>query len=126
MPHFIIDCSEDILAQKTPDEIMAAVYETANVSGLFAANDVKVRLRSYQYYKLGEGKRNFVHIFGYIMQGRTTEQKAQLSKQIITKLATLLPDISFLSINMDDFEAATYCNKSLIHPGNISGDRHFL
>lgn len=125
MPHFIIDCSEEILNQRTADEIMMAVYGVANGSGLFAANDVKVRLRTYQYYQLGEGKNTFIHIFGYIMQGRTTEQKALLSEQVVRKLSMMLPDVSFLSMNIDAFEAATYSNKSLIHPDNKNGDRHF-
>lgn len=125
MPHFIIDCSEEIINQTKPDEIMTAVYGVANASGLFAPNDVKVRLRTYQHYQLGEGKKTFMHVFGYIMQGRTTEQKALLSEQIIKKLSMMLPDVSFLSINIDEFEAATYCNKSLIDPDNKTGDRHF-
>lgn len=125
MPHFIIDCSQDILQQRTPEELMDAVYETADVTGLFAPNDIKVRLQPYQYYRLGIHKKNFLHVFGYIMEGRTTEQKAYLSKQISTRLSELLADISFLSVNISDFEAATYSNKALINPENIDKDRHF-
>lgn len=125
MPHFIIDCSQDILRERTPDEIMDAVYETADTTGLFAANDIKVRLQPYQYYRLGNHKKNFLHVFGYIMEGRSTGQKTNLSKQICTKLKELLPDVSFLSVNISEFEAATYSNKALINPENIDQDRHF-
>ncbi|MDR3025874.1 5-carboxymethyl-2-hydroxymuconate Delta-isomerase [Chryseobacterium sp.] len=125
MPHFIIDCSQDILQLRTPEELMDAVYETADATGLFAPNDIKVRLQSYQYYRLGAGKKNFLHVFGYIMGGRTTEQKAHLSRQISSSLSELLTDISFLSVNINDFEAATYSNKALINPENIDKDRHF-
>ena len=125
MPNFIIDCSQDVIQQVAPDEIMNSVYEAAEGTGLFAPNDIKVRIQPFQYYKLAESKKDFIHIFGYIMEGRTTEQKASLSKQIITKLAVLLPDISFLSISINDFETATYCNKSLINPDNTSHNRHF-
>lgn len=125
MPHFIIDCSQDIIQQKTPDEIMDAVYQTAESTGLFALNDIKVRLQPYRYYRLGEHKKNFIHIFGYIMEGRSTEQKADLSRKIITRLTELFPDISFLSISINDFETATYCNKSLINPENHHQNRHF-
>ncbi|MBE4947275.1 5-carboxymethyl-2-hydroxymuconate Delta-isomerase [Chryseobacterium culicis] len=125
MPHFIVDCSQDILQERTPDELMEAVYDVANTTGLFAPNDIKVRLQPYQYYRLGEDKENFLHVFGYIMQGRSTEQKAHLSKQISTRLSELLPEISFLSVNISDFEAATYSNKALINPQNIDKDRHF-
>lgn len=125
MPHFIIDCSENIIQQKSPDEIMQAVYDAAEATGLFAENDIKVRLRPYQYFKLGEDKKDFIHIFGNVMEGRSTEQKANLSRKIIERLNEMFPDISILSINMDEFEKATYSNKALIHPLNTTNDRHF-
>lgn len=125
MPHFIIECSQDILQQRTPDELLDAVYETADATALFAPNDIKVRLQPYQYCRLGAGKKNFLHVFGYIMEGRTTEQKADLSRQITSLLSELLPDISFLSVSISDFEAATYSNKALINPENTGKDRHF-
>ena len=125
MPHFIIDCSENILQQKTPDEIMQAVYEAAEASGLFAANDIKVRLRPYHYFKLGEGKQDFLHVFGNIMEGRSTDQKADLSRRVIERLNEMFPGISILSMNIREFEKATYSNKALIHPLNTTNDRHF-
>jgi 5-carboxymethyl-2-hydroxymuconate isomerase len=125
MPHFIIDCSENIIQQKSPDEIMQAVYDVAEATGLFAANDTKVRLRPYQYFKLGEGKKDFIHIFGNIMEGRSNEQKADLSRKIIERLNTMFPNIAILSINIREFEKATYSNKALIHPLNTTSDRHF-
>jgi 5-carboxymethyl-2-hydroxymuconate isomerase len=125
MPHFIIDCSENIIQQKSPDEIMQAVYEVAEATGLFAANDIKVRLRPYQYFKLGEGKKDFIHIFGNIMEGRSTEQKANLSRKIMERLNEMFPDISILSMNICEFEKETYSNKALIHPLNRTNDRHF-
>jgi 5-carboxymethyl-2-hydroxymuconate isomerase len=118
MPHFIIDCSDGILKQKCPDEIMEAVYNVAEKSGPFAVNDIKVRIRPFHHYKLGDTKNDFIHIFGYIMQGRSTKQKAKLSKQIIERLNQIFPHISILSINIQEFEASTYCNKSLINPQN--------
>lgn len=125
MPHFIIDCSEDILDQKSPDEIMDAVLRTAEGSGLFAKDDIKVRIRPFKYYKLGGEKNSFIHVFGNIMEGRNTEQKANLSRKIIEELNLMFPDVSILSMNIREFEAATYCNKSLINPENTSRDRHF-
>ncbi|MDV7699380.1 5-carboxymethyl-2-hydroxymuconate Delta-isomerase [Chryseobacterium soli] len=125
MPHFIIECSKNILQQRTPEEIMNVVYETADSSGLFALNDIKVRLLPYEYYRLGDQKDSFLHIFGYIMEGRSTEQKAVLSKQICTNVTALFPDISFLAVSIHELEAATYCNKALINPENSNHNRHF-
>ena len=122
MPHFVIDCSESVIQQKSPDEIMQAVYDVAEGSGLFAENDIKVRLRPYQYFKLGKNKKDFIHIFGNIMEGRSAEQKANLSKKIIERLNEMFPDISILSINIREFEKATYSNKALIDPLNATND----
>jgi len=104
---------------------MQAVHDVANATGLFAVNDIKVRLHPYQHFKLGEGKRDFIHIFAFIMEGRTTEQKENLSRRIIERLKEMFPAISILSINISEFEKATYTNKALIHPLNMTRDRHF-
>jgi 5-carboxymethyl-2-hydroxymuconate isomerase len=125
MPHFIIECSEDILSVKKPGEIMEAVYEVADATGLFAKNDIKVRLTPYTHYKLGELKKDFIHIFGYIMEGRSITERSGLSTKIIERLNEMFPGISFLSMNIMEFEMATYSNKSLINLMNTTKDRHF-
>ena len=104
---------------------MQAVYDVAEATGLFAVNDIKVRLRPYQYFMGATGKTDFIHIFAHIMEGRSAEQKANLSRKIIERLNDLFPDISVLSINIQDIDKATYCNKALIHPLNTTNDRHF-
>jgi 5-carboxymethyl-2-hydroxymuconate isomerase len=48
------------------------------------------------------------------MQGRTTDQKANLSQQVVTKLVALFPDIPNIAINISDFEKATYCNRDML------------
>ena len=104
---------------------MQAVYDVAEATGLFAVNDIKVRLRRYQYFKLAEGKRNFIHIFAYVMEGRSAIQKQNLAKRIIERLNDMFPATTILSINIAEFETATYSNRALIHPLNTTGDRHF-
>lgn len=104
---------------------MQVVYDAAESTGLFAKGDIKVRIRPFQYFKLGEDKKDFIHVFGNIMEGRNTEQKAALSKKIIESLNELFPDVSILSINIREFEKATYSNKAMINPENKTNDRHF-
>ena len=48
------------------------------------------------------------------MQGRTTEQKADLSKLVVTMLTTIFPDIANIAMNISDFEKATYCNRAML------------
>ena len=125
MPHFIIDCSQNVIEQESPEAIMQAVYEVAEATGLFAVNDIKVRLRPYQYFKLAESQRDFIHIFANIMEGRSLAQRQDLSRRIIERLNEMFPGKTFLSINIAEIEKATYSNRALIHPLNVTGDRHF-
>jgi 5-carboxymethyl-2-hydroxymuconate isomerase len=42
------------------------------------------------------------------MQGRTQEQKKNLSERVVRALNALLPDVEIISVNVRDFEKATY------------------
>ena len=115
MPHFVIDCSKQILDLQEPNNILLAVHNAAVETNLFDEADIKVRLNPFEKNYLVGGKQdNFIHVFANIMQGRTTEQKANLSKQIVSVLKSMFPEISFIAINVNDFEKATYCNKNMI------------
>ncbi|MGH2666602.1 5-carboxymethyl-2-hydroxymuconate Delta-isomerase [Flavobacterium sp.] len=114
MPHFILDCSSDIPLLKQPIEILQEIYNTAEETGLFTTGDVKVRLNPFTDYIVGGKKDSFIHVFAYIMEGRTTEQKNNLSKKIVSKLKSMFPDIPIISINIKDFEKSTYCNKTMV------------
>ena len=114
MPHFVIDCSENVLKIKDPNLIMQVVHDTAEASGLFDKGDIKVRLNPFQYYNLGNSKDDFIHIFANIMEGRNTLQKAELSKKIVSSLKSIFPNVPIISMNIRDFEKSTYCNKSMV------------
>jgi 5-carboxymethyl-2-hydroxymuconate isomerase len=120
MPHFVIECSSGILQRQNPDTIMQRVYDTAAATGLFAlsgAGGIKVRIAPYEHYITVNSKENFIHVFAYIMEGRDTAQKQALSKNIVSALNGLLPWVAIISVSISDFEKATYCNKTMLHPG---------
>ncbi|WP_228234809.1 5-carboxymethyl-2-hydroxymuconate Delta-isomerase [Allomuricauda sp. M10] len=110
MPHFVLDCSQTVIESQCPESIMQLVYKTAESTGLFYPADIKVRINPFELYMVGNSKENFIHIFANIMEGRTTEQKANLSRQIVLELKAMFPEIPIISINIRDFEKATYCN----------------
>ncbi|MEM6361744.1 MAG: 5-carboxymethyl-2-hydroxymuconate Delta-isomerase [Bacteroidota bacterium] len=114
MPHFVIDCSENILSLRSPEDLIQQVYDTADSINLFDAGDVKVRINPFKFYTVGNSKNDFIHIFANIMEGRTTEQKRNLSNKIITQLKQMFPDVPVISMNIRDFEKSTYCNKSMV------------
>ena len=114
MPHFIIDCTESILELNDPHVVMSEVLETAHSTGLFEKGDIKVRLNPYKYSMVQESDDDFIHVFGNILEGRTEHQKANLSKLIVSKLNSMFPEVPIISINIRDFEKASYCNKSMV------------
>jgi 5-carboxymethyl-2-hydroxymuconate isomerase len=123
MPHFIIDCSESILSLADPDELMQSVYVAAASTGLFASSGVggiKVRLHPYRHFTNVDAHEHFVHVFANIMEGRTQEQKKALSEKVVRALKGLLPAVDIISMNIRDFEKATYCNATMIEIGDAS------
>ncbi|MEO8149158.1 MAG: 5-carboxymethyl-2-hydroxymuconate Delta-isomerase [Bacteroidia bacterium] len=114
MPHFVIHCSEHILTLQSEDEILRLVHDTADETGLFKKGDIKVRIQSFKNFIVGNTKSDFIHVLGNIMEGRTIEQKADLSKRIITRLKFIFPDVPVVSINISEFEKSTYCNRDMI------------
>lgn len=114
MPHFILDCSERILDIQKPKKTIEAVFETAFETGLFERDDIKVRLNPFKFSLVQSGEADFIHVFGNIMQGRTDVQKADLSRRIVAKLKELFPEVPIISMNIRDFEKASYCNKTMV------------
>jgi len=114
MPHFVIDCSESIIALKSPKEIMQNVYNTAESTHLFDKGDIKVRINPYKHYKTGNTKNDFIHIFANIMEGRTLAQKSDLSRRIVSELKQMFPNVPIISMNIRGFEKDSYCNKSMV------------
>ena len=114
MPHFVIDCSENVIRLKSADDIMQEVFNAALSTELFIPSEIKVRINPFSYYNNGNSLNDFIHVFGYILEGRNTDQKAQLSKAIVSKLNATLPEVPVISINIKDFEKASYFNKSMV------------
>ncbi|QUM80513.1 MULTISPECIES: 5-carboxymethyl-2-hydroxymuconate Delta-isomerase [unclassified Moritella] len=112
MPHFVIDCSESILEHYSEAYILEQIHVLANSSGLFNEKDIKVRMNPFSTYLVANQREDFIHIFSHIMQGRTTEQKAALSRLLVTRLIELFPGFSHITMNVAEFEKATYCNRN--------------
>ena len=114
MPHFIIDCSDNVLNISSPELVMQNVYNSAESTNLFEEGDIKVRINAYKYFKLGKFGADFIHVFAYILEGRDIHQKKFLSKTIVRNLKSIFQDVEIISINIMDFERTTYCNKLMV------------
>jgi len=114
MPHFVVDCSQGILRQHSEEAILARLHRAANSTGLFEEADIKVRVHPFAVYAVGGKKEDFIHVFAHIMQGRTTEQRADLSRKMLGALADMFPTVRRIAMNVAEFEKATYLNRDML------------
>jgi 5-carboxymethyl-2-hydroxymuconate isomerase len=114
MPHFVVDCSHSILEHRPEEEIIARVHGVANATGLFDEHDIKVRVNPFALYSVGNRREEFIHVFSSIMEGRSVDQRAELSRLIVVELACMFPHVANIAINIAEFEKATYCNRTML------------
>lgn len=114
MPHLVVDCSRGILQIHDEESIIARLHRVVSSSGLFEESDIKIRIHPFGIYAVGGGREDFIHAFAWIMQGRSVEQRAALSKAIVSELAAMFPLLPRIAANIDEFEQATYFNRAMM------------
>ncbi|HEY0504659.1 MAG TPA: 5-carboxymethyl-2-hydroxymuconate Delta-isomerase [Lysobacter sp.] len=114
MPHFVVDCSRDVLQVHDEETIIARLHRVASASGLFEESDIKVRVNAFGTYAVGGGREDFIHVFAWIMQGRSVEQRASLSKALVSELAAMFPGLPRIAANIAEFERATYFSRAMM------------
>ena len=103
MPHFVIDCSESLLSTHDVADISEQVYNAAQSTGLFGDGaNIQVRLNTFKESYMAGKKLETMHVFASILEGRTKEQKRDLSKSVITALAGLYPDVEIIGMDVID------------------------
>lgn len=83
-------------------------------SGDCFENNVMVRIVPYKYYTTMVTTDDFIYIFANILEGRTLENKKLFSKNVVTALNDMFPDVKKISINIREFERATFVNNSML------------
>lgn len=92
---------------------MEQIHEIAVESELFKPDFIKVRILPFQHYLRAGKKQDFLNIFAEIMEGRTTEQKADLSKKMVATMKMLFPDVP-MAMSIQDMDRASYCNHNMV------------
>ncbi|WP_434027190.1 5-carboxymethyl-2-hydroxymuconate Delta-isomerase [[Pseudomonas] boreopolis] len=114
MPHFVVDCAMGLLRHQDEEEIIMRLHNTINATGLFEESDIKIRVNPYAIHAAGGVREDFVHVFSWIMQGRSLEQRANLSRVIVSELSELFPQVPRIAANIAEFEKATYFNRTML------------
>ena len=113
MPHLIVECSENILKKEEPNHIIQEIYNTVTAIDSFE-NNVMVRIIPYKYYTTLGTKDDFIYVFANILEGRTLENKQKFSKNVVKILKDMFPNVPKISINIREFERATFVNNSML------------
>lgn len=113
MPHLIIECSEEIIANCNPDEIVEKVYHTVVSTPSFEKNAM-VRINTFKHYSTMGSKQDFIYVFANVLEGRSTEKRKKLSENIVKLLMELFPDVPKISMNIREFERATFINNAML------------
>jgi 5-carboxymethyl-2-hydroxymuconate isomerase len=90
--------------------LLEDLHEVALQSGLFDVGSVKSRaLRCHNWLIGDEGDSvDFVHISFELLDGRTPEQKRELSRQLMTVLQEQASHVRSLTVNVRDMDKESF------------------
>ena len=112
MPHFTVDCSENVLSLIEAQSLAEAVHQAALSTELFGEAHIQVRVKASIGYLVGGRQEDFISVFASILEGRTVEQKSALSKAVVSRLCELLPQVPHVHTNVTDLQKGTGCDQS--------------
>jgi 5-carboxymethyl-2-hydroxymuconate isomerase len=114
VPHCVIECPQDLSSLVDFDQLVKAIHDTTEASGLFDLGDVKSRLVLSQHYWVGGKRDAYVHVICHILSGRSGEQRKQLGDSLALTLCELLPSVEMLSVEVREIERQVYSNRKAV------------
>ena len=113
MPHFVIEYARQVEQHIVVSELLEVTYMVGVSSGLMKPDDIKVRARPYDHYRMVGANDTFVHTIVFLLEGRTDEQKEKLSISLLSKQSILMPSVTAISIDIQDMNDMAYKKRLL-------------
>lgn len=113
MPHLIVECSEAVLKNINPEELVDTIYQTVISTESFE-NNAMVRIHTFKYYTTMGTQDDFIYVFANVLEGRSEEKRLLLSRNVVTLLTKMFPEVAKISMNIREFERATFVNNGMI------------
>ena len=113
MPHIVVEHSTEGHAPFDAAALMRALHDAAAGTGVVQAADLKIRVMAYADYLVAGTRDGFCHVSLYLLEGRTAEQKVQLSEALRAAIVALLPETKSLSVDIRDMDAVAYKKRLL-------------
>ncbi len=111
MPHIIFEYSQNTFANKEQSELLDCAFEAVESTGLFNADNIKVRLHPVENYRLGLKEHGFMHVICRIHQGRSVQHRVELSQAMLTALSKLMSSKLVITVEVVEMERASYAKK---------------
>ncbi len=116
MPHIVIEYSRELESSVAVSTLMQTAFDAAVAAAIMKPEDIKIRALPYTHFRLEGGAKSFVHVTCRLLAGRTTEQKVGLSTRLRERMATLLPGVHSISIDIIDMDPDTYKKRLVTNP----------
>jgi len=113
MPHCIIEYSSDVEDHVSISDLIKATYRGALSSGLFSEYDIKTRAFACQYHQTGSTQDSFVHVTIRLLSGRSDEQKAALSENILAQIEPIVATVASVGVEICDMDSGSYRKRVL-------------
>ncbi len=118
MPHCVIEYAAELEGELDLGALIDAVHAGALASGLFPEADIKTRAISYAHHRmgrhlLGQSGNSFVHLSVHLLDGRSDDQKAQLSEGILNRMLPLVSQVASVGVEICDMHRASYRKRVL-------------
>lgn len=113
MPHIFIDYSADMFPEEQQNVLMDAVFQAVVDTGIFEAENIKIRLLPVNRYKIGRQEHGYIHCQCRIHSGRTSLQKKQLTRALVSSVSALATGCMVITAEVIDMDSDSY-TKSVI------------
>lgn len=108
MPHCIVEYASELKNDVSPARMMEIVFTACVDSQLFQRQDIKVRAISFDDYLVGNGDRRFLHVCLKILDGRSPQQKQNLSQSVLQELVALGLSNTEITVDVCDTVGQSY------------------
>jgi len=106
MPNLVMEYSNSVDERVNVQGLLEDLHQVALQSGLFDVGSVKSRALRCHNWLIGDeaDSVDFIHISFELLDGRTAEQKRDLSRQLMTVLQEQASHVRSLTVNIRDMD----------------------
>ncbi|AJA66497.1 5-carboxymethyl-2-hydroxymuconate isomerase [Bradyrhizobium japonicum] len=108
MPHLVVDYSDGSFDPERISELLLELADAAWRTGVMKAEDVKIRAQPYEHYLVAGKQDSFVHVTVYLLEGRNSAQKVELSVRLREVLTSRCAAVTSLSVDIRDMDSLAY------------------